>query len=249
MSEMDDILVYILIGFFAQMVDGTLGMAYGVTSTTFLLSAGIPPAAASATIHTAELFTTAVLGLSHIRLGNVDKTLFKRLAIPGVTGGALGAYVLTEVPGDRIKPFMAGYLLLMGLVILYRAFRKTRVIAPDKTVVPLGLVGGFFDAVGGGGWGPIVTSTLVARGVSPRMTIGSVNTAEFFVTVAESAIFILAIGLTCWSAILGLIIGGVIAAPLAAYLCAKIPSKLFMVLIGLLISLLSLRTLYLSLLG
>ncbi len=245
---MDDILVFILIGFFAQMVDGTLGMAYGVTSTTFLLSAGLPPAAASATVHTAELFTTAVSGLSHLRIGNVDKTLFGRLVIPGVVGGVVGAYVLTEVPGDKIKPFMAGYLLLMGIVILYKAFRrKMQEQELDKTVVPLGLAGGFFDAIGGGGWGPIVTSTLIARGVSPRMTVGSVNTAEFFVTVAESAVFIVAIGLSYWTAILGLIVGGVIAAPIAAYLCTKIPPKLFMVFIGLLITVLSFRTLWSSL--
>jgi len=244
---MDDITTYILIGFFAQMVDGTLGMAYGVTSTTFLLSAGIPPAAASATAHASELFTTATSAISHLRLGNVDKALFRRLVIPGIVGGAIGAYILTEVPGNRIKPFVAGYLLLMGLVILYRAFRKAQEQKIGRTVVPLGLAGGFFDAIGGGGWGPIVTSTLVARGISPRMTVGSVNTAEFFVTVAESVVFILAIGLTYWTAILGLIIGGVIAAPIAAYLCTRIPPKPFMVLIGLLITFLSIRTLWSSL--
>ncbi len=243
---MDDITTYILIGFFAQMVDGTLGMAYGVCSTTFLLSAGIPPAAASATVHTAELFTTATSGISHLRLGNVDISLFKRLVIPGVVGGVVGAYILTEVPGNTIKPFMAGYLLLMGLVILYKAFRKAQELKIGKTVVPLGLVGGFFDAIGGGGWGPIVTSTLVARGASPRMTVGSVNTAEFFVTLAESVVFIVAIGLTYWTAIVGLIIGGVVAAPLAAFFCTKIPTKTFMILIGLLITFLSVRTIFLS---
>ncbi|MGQ9585619.1 MAG: sulfite exporter TauE/SafE family protein, partial [Anaerolineae bacterium] len=191
-------LLFVAVGFVAQIVDGALGMAYGVTSTSFLLGLGIPfitPAVASASVHASEIFTTAVSGLSHLRFGNVDRSLFKRLLIPGVIGGALGAYVLTAVPGRLIKPFVALYLMAMGLLILRRAFQKKKE-SPLTTrfVLPLGIIGGFFDAIGGGGWGPIVTSTLVARGKNPRFAVGSVNLAEFFVTLAESVTFVLTIG-------------------------------------------------------
>jgi len=243
-----NIFVYVLVGFLAQMIDGALGMAYGVSSNTFLLSVGIPPAAASASVHMAEVVTTGVSGISHWRLGNIDKTLVKRLLIPGVLGGIAGAYILTSIPGDVIKPFVSAYLVIMGGVILYKATRKNH---EDKKVtshiVPLGLVGGFFDAVGGGGWGPIVTTTLVARGRNPRFAIGSVNFSEFFVTFAESVTFILTIGLEFWKIILGLLIGGAVAAPLAAVVAKKLPTRILMALVGVLIILLSIRTIYLSL--
>ncbi len=244
---MADIIIFALFGFLAQIVDGTLGMAYGVSSTTLLLSIGLSPAAASASVHLAEVFTTGVSGLSHLRLGNVDRNLFRRLLIPGVLGGVLGAYILTTAPGDIVKPFVAAYLLVMGLVILVKAFRKP---TPETEVTthlgPLGFIGGFFDAIGGGGWGPIVTSTLVARGKDPKFAIGSVNLAEFFVTVAESMLFLLTIGLTHWQVVAGLLIGGVAAAPVAAYACKRLPARALMVLVGLLISLLSIRTIYLT---
>lgn len=242
------IFIYILVGFVAQMIDGALGMAYGVSSNTFLLSVGIPPAAASASVHMAEVFTTGVSGLSHWRLGNLDKALIKRLLIPGVIGGVLGAYILSSIPGDVIKPFISAYLMIMGIVIIAKALRKNSEINHVTShIVPLGLVGGFFDAIGGGGWGPIVTTTLVARGNHPRFTIGSVNFAEFFVTLAESVTFILTIGLEFWKIIVGLLIGGVIAAPLAAMVVKKLPTRLLMALVGVLIILLSLRTIYLAL--
>jgi len=244
---MDNIFVFILLGFAAQMIDGALGMAYGVSLTTFLLSVGIAPATASASVHAAEIFTTAVSGLSHLRLGNVNQELWKRLIIPGVIGGVVGAYILTAVPGKTIKPVVSFYLLIMGLIILRKAFKKVREIEVKTHLVPLGLVGGFFDAVGGGGWGPIVTTTLVARGNNPRFTIGSVNLAEFFVTTAESLTFILSIGLIPGKIILGLIIGGVLAAPLAAFVCKRLPTRALMVLVGILIIFLSLRTIYLAL--
>ncbi|OGI01394.1 MAG: hypothetical protein A2Y25_02755 [Candidatus Melainabacteria bacterium GWF2_37_15] len=237
------ILGFIIVGFVAQLLDGCLGMAYGVISTTFLTGIGIPAAAASASVHTSEIFTTAVSGFSHFKFENIDKELVKKLLIPGVIGGIIGAYILTAVPGDKIKPFVTVYLLIMGIVIVAKAF-KNQVPKEVKTkIVPLGFIGGFFDAIGGGGWGPIVTSTLVARGNCPRYTIGSVNFSEFFVTVAQSVTFFLTIGLTHWKIILGLLLGGVVAAPFAAFSCKKLPHKPLMVLVGLLIIILNLRTL------
>lgn len=243
-----NILLFAVVGFLAQIIDGTLGMAYGVSSTTFLLSIGIAPAAASASVHTAEIFTTAVSGLSHWRFGNVDTALLKRLLIPGVIGGVAGAYLLTAIPADIIKPFVSAYLLVMGVVILIKAIRKQ---TPETSVtthlIPLGLIGGFFDAVGGGGWGPIVTTTLVARGNNPRSAIGSVNLTEFFVTLSESIVFILTIGLTHWQVIVGLLVGGIVAAPVAAYVCKRLPTRALMILVGILIIALSIRTIYLTL--
>jgi uncharacterized membrane protein YfcA len=241
-------MVFILFGFIAQLIDGALGMAYGVSSNALFLSLGIPPSIASACIHTSEMFTTAVSGISHFKFGNVDRKLFLRLLIPGVMGGVLGAYILTELPAGKIKPFVSLYLLATGIMILIKVFRKTHPREKKARVIPLGLVGGFFDAVGGGGWGPIVTSTLVANGNHPRYAIGSVNSAEFFVTVAESITFFATIGVLLfqhWEKIAGLMIGGVLAAPLAAWVCKKLPHHILMLLVGLLITGLSIRILYL----
>lgn len=226
------------------MIDGALGMAYGISSTTFLLSIGIPPVAASASVHTAEIFTTAVSGLSHLRFGNVARNLFKKLLIPGIIGGLLGAYILTVVPGKAIKPFVASYLLLMGLLILRKALIKRQERETRTRLFPLAIGGGFLDAIGGGGWGPIVASTLIANGHNPRYSIGSVNLAEFFVTLAQVALFFTLIGLVHWQIIVGLIIGGIVAAPLAAYACNKLPSRLLMLIVGVLITALSMRTIY-----
>jgi len=244
-----NIIIFIIFGFIAQIIDGALGMAYGVSSNAFFLSLGVPPAIASACIHTSEMFTTAVSGVSHFKFGNVDKKIFLRLLIPGVIGGVLGAYILTELPGGKIKPFVSLYLLIMGLWILIKVVRKTHQIKTKSKMIPLGLVGGFFDATGGGGWGPIVTTTLVANGNHPRYAIGSVNSAEFFVTVAESITFFATIGTLLfqhWEKIVGLMIGGVIAAPFAAWVCKKLPHKVLMLLVGLLITGLSIRILYLA---
>jgi uncharacterized membrane protein YfcA len=247
-----NILVFVLVGFLAQMIDGALGMAYGVSSNTFLLSIGVPPAAASASVHMAEVVTTGVSGFSHWRMENIDKDLIKRLIIPGVLGGVTGAYILTSVSGDFIKPIVSAYLLIMGLVILFKAFRAGEIIKGTPAYIgALGLVGGFFDAIGGGGWGPIVTTTLIARGNHPRYTIGSVNFSEFFVTFAESVTFFLALRMEIftdlWKIILGLLIGGAIAAPLAAVMAKKLPVRALMALVGVLIILLSIRTIYMSL--
>jgi uncharacterized membrane protein YfcA len=244
-----NIALFVAVGFVAQMIDGALGMAYGVSSTTFLLSLGVSPAVASATVHTAEVFTTGVSGLSHFRLGNIDKEVWKRLVIPGVIGGIVGAYVLSSIPADSIKPFVSAYLLIMGLVILIKALWKTKDLNVRAGLIPLALIGGLLDAVGGGGWGPVVTTTLVAGGENPRYSIGSVNASEFFVTFAESLTFALTIpGLLGdnWQSIIGLLAGGVIAAPLAAVVCKRLPTRALMILVGTLIILLSIRTIYLA---
>lgn len=245
-----DILLFVLVGFVAQLIDGALGMAYGVSSTTFLLTVGVSPAIASACVHTSEVFTTAVSGLSHFRLGNVDKKLFVKLVIPGVLGGITGAYLLSlEGLGDFLKPFISIYLLIMGVVILWKVVCKCQECEVTRFLIPLGAVGGFFDALGGGGWGPIVTTTVVARGHSPRLTIGSVSATEFFVTFAQAITFVITIPdliTQHWQIIVGLLSGGVIAAPLAAYICRRVPARVMMTIVGVVIIALSLRTLILA---
>ncbi len=239
--------LFVLVGFFAQVIDGALGMAYGVSSTSFLLSLGVPPAAASAAVHVAEVFTTGVSGISHWQLGNVNRKLFLSLLLPGVVGAITGAYLLSELlDGDTIKPYIAAYLLLMGLIIIRKAMKK---ITPNKDhgrVAPLALLGGFVDAVGGGGWGPVVNSTLISRGYDVRYSIGSVNTAEFFVAMAGAGTFTFFLGLGSLPIIIGLIFGGVFAAPFAALLVKRIPARTLMVVVGVLVVLLSLRTIVLA---
>ncbi len=219
-------------------------MGYGISSTTFLIGIGIPPAAASASVHTAEIFSSGASGYSHWRLGNVDRKLFTKLLVPGIIGGIIGAYILTSVPGEAIKPFIAIYLLIMGVIIIRKAFTKIHIREVKTKLAPLGFFGGSLDALGGGGWGPIVTTTLLARGNNPRFTVGSINLVEFFVTIAESITFILTIGLVHWKIIIGLIIGGVTAAPVAALLCKKLPTRALMISVGILIVFLSLRIIY-----
>ena len=238
-------IIFALVGFCAQLVDGALGMAYGVTSNSLLLGMGISPAIASASVHIAEVFTSGVSGFSHFRLGNIDKKIFKKLLIPGIIGGVLGAYLLTSVPGKSIKPFIAAYLLIMGVRILWRAIKNTKFGKTKTKLFPLGLAGGFFDAIGGGGWGPIVTSTLIANGNHPRFTIGSVNCSEFFVTLAQATTFLVLVKTLPFNIILGLILGGILAAPLAAIACKKVPAKKLMFIVGLLIIGLSIRTIFL----
>lgn len=228
------------VGLGAQIVDGALGMAYGVTSTTFLLSTGVPPAAASASVHIAEIFTTGFSGFSHFKLGNVDKALFKRLLIPGLVGGLVGAYIVTSIDASTIKPFISAYLLLIGLYILSKVWRQLRVQTnPPKYVAPLALTGGFVDAVGGGGWGPVVTTSLIGGGHDPRTTIGSVNAAEFFIALSTGLSFSMLGGLTHWTTIAGLVFGGLFAAPFAAVLTRHAPTKLLLAIVGVLISALS----------
>jgi uncharacterized membrane protein YfcA len=245
---MDEILLYVIIGFVAQMIDGAIGMAYGVTASSVLLSAGVPPATASACVHAAETFTTGASGLAHWKLGNVDRKLLWRLAVPGMIGGAIGAYALSEFDGDTLKPFISAYLLLLGVVIIWKALVRRPLESPQpRSVAPLGFAGGLLDAMGGGGWGPIVTSSLLGQGATPRYAIGSVNLAEFFVTLTISTTFFLTVGLSLWPIITGLVVGGVIAAPFAALAAKHIPAKTLMLVVGCVVIGLSLRTLYLTL--
>lgn len=229
-----EFILIIFIGFLAQLIDGSLGMAYGVSSTTFLTAIGVPPKIASASVHTAEVFTTLVSGISHWKMKNIDWKIFKSLVFTGVVGGIIGAFILVKFPSDLVSPFVSVYLLIMGFIVLIRGiFGVTGTLVKGNRLAFLGLVGGFFDAVGGGGWGPIVTSTMVASGHPPRYTIGSVNTVEFFVTVVQSLTFTVLLGIgQYWQYILGLAIGGVIAAPLSAYICAKISTKKLLIIVG-----------------
>ncbi|NSW45419.1 MAG: sulfite exporter TauE/SafE family protein [Bacteroidales bacterium] len=238
------IYLYILVGFFAQLIDGTLGMAYGVSSTSFLISTGVSPIISSASVHTAEIFTSGISGLSHWKFKNVDKQLFLQLALPGVIGAILGAYFLSSFDGNLLKPYITIYLFLMGVRIIYKAYKKINIDSKKfKKYSILGLIGGFVDASGGGGWGPVVTTTLVGTGKDPKITIGTVNAAEFLVTIASSSIFTMIIGIKHWTIILGLLLGGILAAPLAAFLCHKINSRWAMYLVGVIIIGLSIRTL------
>jgi siroheme synthase-like protein len=240
------ILLFILAGFTAQMIDGALGMAYGVTATSFLLSFGVPPAASSASVHASEVFTSGVSGLMHLKFGNVNTKLFRSLLLPGIIGAILGAFLLSKLENYNyiIKPIVSSYTLFLGLVIIFKALKKDKIRERIKRIFPLALVGGFLDSIGGGGWGPVVTSTLVAGGRNTRFAIGSVNLAEFFVSLASSITFFMFIGLTHWSIIAGLIIGGVIAAPFAAYLSSRIPAKSTMILVGIVVIISSLKRLF-----
>ena len=233
---MEDFLLFLVVGFLAQMVDGALGMAYGVISSTVLLSFGVPPATASASVHAAEVFTTAASAGSHTVNKNVNWKLFAPLALGGVVGGGAGAFLLTSIDGDAIRPWITAYLAIMGLVIIWRATRQTRErLFPRGFAGPLGLVGGFFDAVGGGGWGPTVTTTLVGSGQDPRVSIGTTNTAEFFVTSAVSATFLVALLTGHWqeaegiathaTAVAGLVLGGLVAAPFAGVVARLAPRR------------------------
>jgi uncharacterized protein len=235
--------IFILGGFIAQMIDGSLGMAYGVSASTFLLSFGVPPAAASASIHTAEIFTSGISGLTHLRFQNVNKKLFRSLLIPGILGAVCGAYILSsfEEYNYIVRPLVATYTLALGIIIIVKAVRKKKPKVKTKNIPALAGFGGFMDSIGGGGWGPIVASTLIAKGRSPRYTIGSVNLAEFFITLASSLTFFLTIGVSYLQIIAGLIIGGVIAAPIAASLTRKLPVQKMLIVVGVVVIIVSTR--------
>ena len=243
--EFASLLPFIAVGFAAQVVDGALGMAFGVISNTLLLWVGVPPAAASAGVHTVETFTTAISGISHTLNRNVNWRLFFRLMIPGVVGGVLGAYVLSNIDADVAKPFILTYLTGIGVYLLWRAWRYPPQAREPKIVEPLGLIGGFLDAAGGGGWGPVVTSNLLVQGASPRTTIGTVNTAEFFLTATISITFITQLGWKAFTiATVGLLIGGVIAAPFGAMLAKRVPAKRLLAMVGTILTITSLFGLY-----
>ena len=228
-----DLVTFIAVGFGAQLIDGALGMAFGTISSTLLITLGVPPRVASAGVHAVETVTTGVSGISHALHGNIDWPLFRRLVVPGVIGGVLGAYVLTNIPADLAKPLVLAYLMIVGGILLWRGFFALPKARQPWLVSPLGLVGGFLDAAGGGGWGPVVTGNLLIQGSDPRKTIGTVNSSEFFLALATSIAFISQLG---WevltNATLGLLIGGVTAAPFGAWLAKRIPAKMLLVLVG-----------------
>ncbi|CAN5240314.1 sulfite exporter TauE/SafE family protein [soil metagenome] len=241
-----DFVLFACVGVAAQFVDGALGMGYGVVSSTVLLSLGVAPANASASVHAAKVFTGAASAVSHVIYGNVDWKLLALLSVGGVAGGVLGAYVLTSVDGGAIKPFAVAWLGLMGLVILWRAWKGTRPkVGHWSKPMPLGFVGGFFDSVGGGGWGPVVTSTLLGDGTDPRKAVGTTNAAEFFVATAVSVAFLGALLSGHWDAdglkdnlwsVAGLVAGGIVIAPIAGWTTKVLPLRLLTWLVGALVT-------------
>lgn len=246
--DLGQFFIFVGVGLFAQLVDGALGMAYGLVSNSILLALGLPPAMASATVHTAEILTTGVSGASHAWFGNVRWRLFWQLAIPGAIGGFIGATLLASVPGETIRPFVNAYLLILGTMVLLRALGKRLSRHQVQHNGVLGFFAGLLDAIGGGGWGPLATSTLIARGGNVRHTIGSVNAAEFVVTVSISATLVWHVGVGHWPIVLGLLTGGVIAAPFAAWLVRHLPERAVMAAVGSLIVLISLGQLVQTLL-
>ncbi|GGE25481.1 UPF0721 transmembrane protein [Marinithermofilum abyssi] len=248
---MQKLIILALIGFAAQLVDGSLGMAYGVTSSSLLLMFGIAPAVASASVHMAEVVTTAASGAAHLRFGNVDKTVVKRLTIPGSIGAFVGASFLSYIPGDLVKPYISAFLFLLGFYVLGRFLfgdrnRPKETEAPKRFLIPLGLFAGFADSTGGGGWGPLTTPILLSRkGMEARKVIGSVDTSEFAIAVSATLGFIISLGWTniSWPWVAALMVGGMIAAPIAAWLVRVIPAHLLGVMVGGLIVMTNAKTL------
>jgi len=225
-----DILPFLAIGFAAQLIDGALGMAFGVISQTLLVSIGVPPAAASASVHLVEVFTTGASGASHMAHRNVDWGLFRRLVPFGVAGGIAGAYLLSNIDASAARPFVMAYLTVIGFYLLIKAVRMAKPRFEDpRSTRPLAAIGGFLDAAGGGGWGPVVTSNLLVQGSDPRKTVGTVNAAEFLLALAISITFLATLGLEAFTiATIGLIMGGVAAAPLGALLAKRLRPRLLL---------------------
>ncbi|MEM2292169.1 MAG: sulfite exporter TauE/SafE family protein [Nitrososphaerota archaeon] len=243
-QEIENLMLCFMVGFIAQLIDGAIGMAYGVISNSFLLSMGVPPALSSAGIHIAEVFTTLMSGISHLKFGNVDKRVFRELVITGMIGGCIGAYILSSTSLAIVKTLVNIYLLSIGVIIFVKAIKFTTNRKPSfRGLKFLGGIGGFLDAIGGGGWGPIVTSTLVTRNHNPRFAIGSANLAEFFVTIVESLTFFVSLGMIDFRVVIGLAFGGLAVAPIAAYLCKKAPIRLLMALVAVMVIILAFRNL------
>ena len=239
--DLASLLPFIGVGFAAQLVDGALGMAFGVISNTLLVGVlGVPPALASQRVHLVECFTTATSGLSHLFHGNIDKRLFLRLLIPGMTGGVLGAYVLSSLDAGVMKPFVLLYLSCIGVWLLVRGILYPPKFREAKFIAPLGFVGGFLDAAGGGGWGPVVTSNLIVQGEEPRKVVGTVSAVEFFLTITVSVAFIFKLGIADIAGpTLGLLIGGLAAAPIGAWAAKHFPAKPMLILVGIVLTLTS----------
>jgi uncharacterized membrane protein YfcA len=247
---MEDFILFAAVGFLAQAVDGALGMAYGVISSTVLLAFGVPPAQASASAHAAELFTTAASGSAHLYHRNIDWKLFWRLIPFGVGGGMLGAFVLTSFDGDQVKPFVTAYLAIIGSWLLYRSFHRIPTNPVKLPIVaPLGAIAGFLDAAGGGGWGPVATTGLLGAGGQPRFVIGTVNASEFLIALSVSLSFLAALVTGHWeeasefreylAPVAGLVVGGVLAAPLAGQVVKTLRERTLLRLVGSLITLLA----------
>src|SRR5215469_16218795 len=245
MSPLSEFLIFAGIGALAQLVDGALGMAYGVTSAGMLLGIGMPPALASASVHYAETFTCGASGLSHWWAGNVQRKLFFVLVIPGVIGGVIGATLLAHLPPSWMRYFLTPYLLAMGLFLVFRTSHRKdrRTDVPPGTGV-LGFIAGLLDAAGGGGWSALTVTTMVARGQEPRMVIGSVHLAKCVVSLAASITFLLSIGESKLHVVLGLILGGVIAAPFGAWLVRRLPARVCTLMAGLTVLALGLYNAY-----
>ena len=236
-----EILPFVAVGFAAQLIDGALGMAFGVLSNVLLISLGVSPAAASAGVHTVETFTTCASGVSHIAHRNVDWKLLARLALPGIIGAAIGAYLLSHIDAAITKPLVLAYLSAIGAFLVWRGVRYPPHHKPPRIVAPLGFAGGFLDAAGGGGWGPVVTGNLLVQGAEPRKTIGTVNTSEFLIALTSAITFIATLGLAAFTAAtIGLLIGGIIAAPAGAWLVKRVPPKPLLILVGALLVITSL---------
>jgi uncharacterized membrane protein YfcA len=228
--------VLIAVGFFAQIVDGTLGMAFGVISTAAMLTIGLAPAQASAVVHTAEIFTTGASAASHVYHRNVDWRLVVRLGGAGVMGAVLGAWILSNIDSAVVRPYLSAYLVIIGVFILVKAWRwAPSRDAPAAWAAPIGFVAGFLDASGGGGWGPVATSTLVGSGHAPRTSIGSVNTTEFFVTTAAATTFFVELGASPLHNLIPLVIGGLLAAPLGGWAVKHVPARALMIAVGILV--------------
>lgn len=249
MADPSALVPFIIVGFVAQLIDGALGMAFGLISNTLLISLGVPPAAASASVHVIKNFTGAIAGLSHVLHKNVDWRLFWRLLIPGAVGGAIGAYLLTNIDAAVAKPLVLAYLAAIGVFLLVRALRAPPVERQPRLVEPLGFAGGFLDATGGGGWGPVVTSNLIVQGAQPRIVIGTVNTAELFIALTISGAFLLTLGIAAFStAAVGLLIGGVAAAPFGGYVAKYINARVLMIMVGVVLTVTSAFGLWVALL-
>lgn len=241
----------LLVGVFAEVVAGSMGMGYGVICTTTLLFLGIPPHAVSASIHSAESFTTAAGSISHIKLKNVSKSLVKKLAIPAIIGAIIGAVSLTylgEYYSKITKTVISFYTLYLGIQILSNAFKpkQNKALKKKTNLTRLGVIGGFIDSFAGGGWGPLVTGTLIKNSFTPRFAVGSSTVAKFILTVTAAVTFFLTLGIQHWNIILGLLIGGIITAPFSAMLTAKLPVKNMFIIIGTLVIVMSSITIFKS---
>jgi len=236
----------LLFGALAALIDGSLGMAYGVTGTAFLLGYGISPVKAVAYIHIAEIFVSGSSGLNHWKIGNVNIKLFKKLLLPGIIGATLGALIIAKVEIPYLSIIISVYLLIMGIVLIIKAYSKIKLQFKQKNsvVIPLAVTGGFVDGAGGGGWGPVVTTSLLGSKMEPKKVIGTVNASEFFINLASAISLLLLVKVTDWEALAGLIIGGFLVAPYAARVTSKMSIKIILTFVGVLIIVISLRKIF-----